>query len=233
MMRIRRSADRGTVDHGWLLAKHSFSFGGYVDPSHMGFGLLRVINEDRIQPGRGFGTHGHRDMEIFTYIIDGALEHRDSMGNGSVIRRGDIQRMSAGTGVEHSEFNPSNDDATHLLQIWILPSARGLAPGYEEKAISVDEQRNTLLLLVSQEGRGGSLSIQQDVDIFGARLDRGAGLQHACHERQQWLQVVKGDLTINNLSLSAGDGVAVDDESELQVAATSDAEFLLFDMARA
>jgi redox-sensitive bicupin YhaK (pirin superfamily) len=216
---------------GWLDAKHSFSFGSYYDPDNMGFGPLRVINEDRIQPAQGFGTHGHRDMEIVTYIIEGALEHKDSMGNGSVIRRGDVQRMTAGTGVMHSEFNHSSDALTHLLQIWILPERNGLSPGWEEKAFNDADKSNRLRLIASHDARDDSLKIHQDVDLYASVLDAGTSLLHAFTSgRTGWVQVVRGRVTLNSEQIGAGDGAAISDVAELQITALEDAEFLLFDM---
>ena len=232
MITVRQSEERGAVNMGWLDAKHSFSFGSYHDPEHMGFGTLRVINEDRIQPSQGFGMHGHRDMEIVTYMIDGALEHRDSMGNGSVIRPGEVQRMTAGTGVRHSEFNHSDTDETHLLQIWILPEQNGLTPGYEEKTFDDSEKRNKLLLLASSDSRDGSLKIHQDTDLFASILDKGKSLSHQFADgRNGWVQVVRGRLSLNGETLDHGDGASIADTSVLDIAALEDAEFLLFDMA--
>jgi redox-sensitive bicupin YhaK (pirin superfamily) len=232
MITIRQSSDRGAVNMGWLDARHSFSFGSYHDPDHMGFGPLRVINEDRVQPAQGFGMHGHRDMEIITYIIEGALEHKDSMGNGSVIRRGDVQRMTAGTGVMHSEFNHSDEALTHLLQIWILPERNGLEPGYEEKSFDEGAKRNRLLLIASHDARDDSLKIHQDVDLFASILDRDVQVEHAFAEgRKGWIQVVHGQLNVNGTMLSAGDGAALDDAGVVTLSAADDTEFLLFDMA--
>ena len=231
MISIRQSNDRGAVNMGWLDARHSFSFGSYYDPDHMGFGPLRVINEDRVQPAQGFGMHGHRDMEIITYIIEGALEHKDSMGNGSVIRRGDVQRMTAGTGVMHSEFNHSNEDLTHLLQIWILPERNGLQPGYEEKLFDEGDKRNRLLLIASQDSRDGSLKIHQDVDLYASILDGDAQVEHQFADgRKGWIQVIRGQLNVNGSPLSAGDGAALDDAGSVTISAADESEFLLFDM---
>ena len=230
MLNVRKSAERGAVNMGWLDAKHSFSFGNYYDPEHMGFGQLRVINEDRIQPAQGFGMHGHQDMEIVTYIVDGALEHRDSMGNGSVIRRGEVQRMTAGTGVMHSEFNHSADELTHLLQIWIQPERTGLDPGYEEKAFN--DKKNRLALIASHDARDGSLKIHQDVDLLASELDSGVSVTHHFEDgRRGWLQVVRGSLAVNEVSVEAGDGIAIEATRDLSIVAESNAEFLLFDMA--
>jgi len=232
MIETRRSNDRGAVDMGWLNARHSFSFGDYYDPEYMGFGHLRVINEDRIEPAKGFGTHGHKDMEIVTYMIDGALEHKDSLGNGSVIRRGEVQRMSAGTGVMHSEFNHSGDERAHLLQIWILPERTGISPGWEEKLFSSDDKHNRLRLIASRDARDGSLKIHQSLDLYATVLDAGKVLTHELNSHHKgWIQVVRGRLDVNGASLEEGDGAAIENVRELQLRAVSDTEFLLFDMA--
>jgi redox-sensitive bicupin YhaK (pirin superfamily) len=229
---VRNANDRGAVNMGWLDARHSFSFGDYHDPEHMGFGPLRVINEDRIQPSQGFGMHGHRDMEIVTYIIEGALEHKDNMGNGSVIRRGDVQRMTAGTGVRHSEFNHSNETRTHLLQIWLLPESAGLAPGYEEKKFSDAEKRNRLRLIASRDAREDSLKIHQDVDLYATILDNGLKLEHQFKKgRRGWVQVVKGDVMLNGEALGSGDGASISGETRVTLTAVAEVELLLFDMA--
>ncbi|HKP47370.1 MAG TPA: pirin family protein [Pyrinomonadaceae bacterium] len=232
MIKIRKAKDRGHFDFGWLDTYHTFSFGDYYDPSHMAFRSLRVINEDVVQPGRGFPTHGHRDMEIVTYILKGELQHRDSMGSGSIIRRGDAQRMSAGTGVRHSEANPSSEQAVHLLQIWILPDQIGRQPEYEEKQFSDEEKRNKLRLIVSPGGDDGSVRIHQDAKIYAGILGAGATLVHQLTEgRHAWLQVADGAVELNGNSLNQGDGAAVSDERELKIAATGPAEILLFDLA--
>ena len=231
MISVRRAEDRGVANRGWLDSRHTFSFGDYQDPDHMGFGTLRVINEDEIRPGRGFGTHGHQDMEIVTYILDGALEHKDSMGNGSVLRPGEVQRMSAGTGIEHSEFNPSPTDPVHLLQIWIVPERKGLEPGYEQKSFPEHERRGTLRLVGARDGRDGALTIHQDVDLYAAILEDGAGVTHAPRPgRKAWVQVARGAVRLNGRPLSQGDGAAVSDERTLTFTGTPDAEVLLFDM---
>ena len=235
MIDIIRSDTRGSANHGWLDAKHSFSFADYYDPARMGFGSLRVINEDKIQPAMGFGTHPHRDMEIITYIVDGALEHKDSMGNGSVIRPGDIQRMTAGTGVMHSEFNPQADAGTHLLQIWILPEKNGLEPGYEEKTFPDEDKLNQWCLLGSRDGRGGSVTIHQDVDLASTILEPGHSLDYTfAPGRRGYLQVVAGELEISSAGvedrLSQGDGVALTEIDRFSLAASDRAELLLFDM---
>lgn len=232
MIAVRNSNERGAVNMGWLDAKHSFSFGSYYDPEHMGFGSLRVINEDRIAPSQGFGMHGHKDMEIVTYIIDGALEHKDNMGNGSVIRRGDVQRMTAGQGVMHSEFNHLANAQTHLLQIWILPEKSGLAPGYEDKSFTDADKRNQLRLIAARDARDNSLHINQDINLYASVLEHGITLTHQVkRNRSIWIQVIKGNLKFNSTELSAGDGASLIAPDNLQITALNDAEFLLFDMA--
>ena len=232
MIDIIRSEARGAADHGWLKSRHTFSFADYHNPSMMGFGKLRVINEDWIEPGQGFGTHPHRDMEIVTYMVGGALEHKDSMGNGSVIRPGELQRMTAGTGVLHSEFNASQSDQAHLLQIWILPERNGLEPGYEQKLFPDEEKHNRWRVVVSPDGRDGSLSIHQDIELHSALLDAGTSLDYAFGERRRgFVQVVSGDVEVGDQTLTAGDAIALVDQEALQVRAIGDAELLLFDMA--
>ena len=232
MITIRKSEERGHLNYGWLDTYHTFSFDQYYDPAHMHFRSLRVINEDRVAPGKGFPTHSHRDMEIITYILSGALEHRDSIGNGSVIRPGDVQRMSAGTGVAHSEFNPSDADPVHLLQIWIMPSARNLAPSYEQKTFLEDERRNRLRLVASDDGSNGSVIIQQDAKLYAAIMDRGSTIEHTLTEnRYAWLQVARGSLNIDGHELTQGDGAAISGEPSLRILASDDAELLLFDLA--
>jgi hypothetical protein len=231
MLTIRPADDRGLANLGWLNSRHTFSFGNYYDPEHMGVGPLRVINEDRVVPGKGFGEHGHRDMEIISYVLEGELGHQDSMGNGSIIRPGDVQRMSAGTGVRHSEMNPSSTDPVHFLQIWILPAQEGMAPGYEQKTFSDDEKRGRWRLVGSQDGREGSVTIHQDVDLYATLLAEGEELAHEIRPgRIGWLQVVRGELQLNGLTLQAGDGVAVEQSQLLSLGAGSDSEALLFDM---
>jgi redox-sensitive bicupin YhaK (pirin superfamily) len=231
MITIRKAEERGHFDFGWLNTYHSFSFGDYYDPKHTRFRTLRVINEDFVQAGHGFPTHGHRDMEIVTYILQGALEHRDSMGTGSVIRRGDAQRMSAGTGVTHSEANPSRDEPVHLLQIWIFPREQDLQPEYEEKKFSDDEKRNKLRLIVSPDGSEGSVKIHQDAKIFASLLDgRQEVFQSLEDGRGAWLQVAAGSVKLNNVALKQGDGAAVSQESQLRITAEGPAEVLLFDL---
>jgi quercetin 2,3-dioxygenase len=232
MITIRKAGDRGHFDFGWLDTYHTFSFDQYYDPAHVHFRSLRVINEDRVQPAHGFPTHSHRDMEIITYILSGALEHRDSMGNGSVIRPGDVQRMTAGTGVSHSEFNPSASEAVHLLQIWMLPQSVGLPPSYEEKNFSDEERRGRLRLLASNDGRGGSVTIHQDAEVYATVLDAGKTVNHAMAEsRYAWLQVARGTIRLNEMELQQGDGAAVRKERELAITAHDQAEIMLFDLA--
>ena len=231
-MQIRRSAERGGGDFGWLNSKHTFSFGDYHDPRFMGYATLRVINEDRVQPGKGFATHAHRDMEIISYVLDGALEHRDSLGNGSVIRPGDVQRMSAGTGIRHSEFNPDEKNLVHFLQIWILPEREGMAPGYEQKHFDAAQRSGGLRLVGSHDGRAGSVTIHQDVSLYAALMTRGQRISHAVVvPRRIWLQVARGEVAIAGQRLGAGDGVAVSEPGTLTVEALANAEILLFDMA--
>ena len=232
MLTIRRSKERGHFNHGWLNTYHTFSFDQYRDPRYMGFRTLRVINEDFVAPGMGFPTHGHRDMEIITYILEGALKHEDSMGNGSVIQPGDVQRMTAGTGVRHSEHNASKDQLVHLLQIWILPNEIDLAPGYEQKAFSVDERRGKFCLIASEDGREGSVKVHQDVSVFASVLDPNSSVEHALSEtRYGWLQVARGSLTLNDERLEQGDGVVIMGEKLLSLTALEQSEVLLFDLA--
>ena len=232
MITIRRSDERGHADHGWLDSRHTFSFADYYDPARMGFGPLRVINEDRVAPGQGFGRHGHRDMEILSYVLDGALEHKDSIGTGSVIRRGDVQRMSAGTGIQHSEFNSSQRDPVHFLQIWILPERTGIAPAYEQKTFAFDEP-GALTLVAARDGREGALTVHQDVDVYAGRLAAGARIEHVLREgRVAWLQVARGAVALNGSQLAAGDGAAIEKEAGLVIEPATPAEVLLFDMAR-
>jgi hypothetical protein len=231
MMEVFASETRGSADHGWLKAKHTFSFAEYFDPARVSFGSLRVINEDRIAPGKGFGTHPHRDMEIVTYVIDGAIEHKDSMGNGTIITAGEVQRMTAGTGVAHSEFNPSNDSELHLLQIWIFPEKNGLEPGYEQRRFSREAKLNRLRLLGSRDGRDGSITIHQDVELYGSVLESGYSVRHQVRaDRKIFVQVIKGDIDVNGQTLAAGDGAKLTDVAELTISASSEAEFLVFDI---
>jgi quercetin 2,3-dioxygenase len=231
MITIRRSKERGHFNHGWLNTYHTFSFDQYYDPRYMNFRTLRVINEDFVSPGRGFPTHGHRDMEIITYILEGALKHEDSMGNGSVIRPGDVQRMTAGTGVRHSEQNASSDESVHLLQIWILPDTVGLKPSYEQKAFSKDELRNRFQLIASSDGRDGSVTVHQDISLLASIVDQGERVAHSMSStRYGWLQVARGSVELNGEKAEQGDGVVIVGESELSVVANQPSEILLFDL---
>jgi hypothetical protein len=232
MIILRKSAERGHANHGWLDSYHSFSFADYHDPRHMGYASLRVINEDVVQPGKGFGTHGHRDMEIITYILEGALEHKDSMGNGSVIRPGDVQRMSAGTGVRHSEFNPSPDELVHLLQIWIEPAVAGIAPGYEEKHFDATSKRGRLRLIASNDGRDGSVTIHQDAAVYAALIDAGERVSHPLAAgRKAYVHVARGSVTVNGQALAAGDALKIGGEPAVAIDKGNAAEILLFDLA--
>lgn len=232
MIALRPAAERGAVNLGWLDSKHTFSFGDYHDDRHMGFASLRVINEDWIEPGQGFGTHPHRNMEIITYIIEGALQHKDSMGNGAVMRRGDVQHMTAGSGVMHSEFNHSNDELVHLLQIWIRPGERELTPGYEEKTFTDADKKNQLRLLASPDGREDSLVINQEVNLYASILDQGSVIMHNFDEgRSGWIQIVDGEVEVDGENLKTGDGAAIEQTPSLEIKAKTGAEFLLFDMA--
>ncbi len=232
MITLRRAEERGHANHGWLDSYHTFSFANYYDPRHMGFRTLRVINEDRVEPGRGFGTHPHRDMEILSYVIEGALEHKDSMGNGSVIRPGDVQRMSAGTGVTHSEFNGSRSERVHFLQIWILPEKQGITPGYEQKHFAPADKQGKLRLVASRDGREGSVTIHQDANVFGTVLDAGQTISFSmAADRHAWIHVVTGEVHVGGHDLRAGDAVAVSGESEITLEGLKSAEVLLFDLA--
>jgi quercetin 2,3-dioxygenase len=232
-LHLRPAAQRGHADLGWLRSHHSFSFADYFDPAHMGFRTLRVINDDTIAAATGFDTHGHRDMEIITYVTRGAVEHKDSTGSHAVTRRGEVQRMTAGKGVFHSEFNASAEDDLHLLQIWILPAAKGLAPGYEQGVFDDDAKRDRLRLIASSDGRDGSLTIHQDAAIYASVSGPGSSLSHALAAgRGAWVQVVAGVLTVNGVVLGAGDGASIEEEGTLSlVAGAAGAEFLLFDLA--
>ena len=231
MVSIRRSAERGHANHGWLDSYHSFSFADYYDPQHMGFSTLRVINEDYVAPGTGFGTHPHRDMEIITYILAGELEHKDSMGNGSVIRPGDVQRMSAGTGVLHSEFNPSPDRQVHLLQIWIQPNRRGVEPGYEQKRFEDAEKRGRLRLVASPDGAEGSVTIHQNGRVYAGLIDGAERVEHTLAAgRTAYVHVARGTVTVNGNPLAAGDALKAEGESRITLEAGRDAEVLLFDL---
>lgn len=231
MLKLRPAQARGHFDHGWLDTYHTFSFADYHDPQQMGFRALRVINEDRVSPGQGFGMHGHRDMEIVTLVLAGALEHRDSMGNGEVLHPGELQRMSAGTGIRHSEFNPSTDEPVHLYQIWLLPRQNGLQPSYEQKAFPAAEKQGRLRLVASPNGAEGSLTIQQDAQIYLATLTHGQQLKAPlATPRHGWLQVLRGAVQVNEQSMTAGDGLAISDEEGLQITGIADAEVMLFDL---
>ena len=232
MINVRQAAERGAANFGWLDSRHTFSFGDYYDPTQMGFGPLRVINEDRVRPGQGFGTHGHRDMEIISYVLEGALEHKDSIGTGSVIRPGDVQVMSAGTGIRHSEFNHSKSEPVHFLQIWVVPDREGIAPRYEQKTFPDAEKRGRLRLVGSSDGRDGSVVIHQDVALFAALLNTGEKVTHALTTgRKGWLQVVRGAVAMNGRDLDAGDGAALEGEPALVVTAKVDGtEILVFDL---
>lgn len=231
MITLRKANERGHADHGWLNSHFSFSFAEYHDPQHMGFSALRVINEDVVQPGTGFGTHGHRDMEIITYILEGALEHKDSMGNGSVIRPGDVQRMSAGRGVQHSEFNPSSSELVHLLQIWILPSVKDIPPSYEEKHFDVASRRGRLRLIASSDGRDGAVKIHQDAAVYAALLDGAERLSHSLvPERKAYVHVARGKVTVNGHALDAGDALKASGEATLVLERGENADILLFDL---
>ena len=230
-MNIRRSHERGHANHGWLDSRHTFSFADYLDREHMGFRTLRVINDDRVVAGEGFPTHPHRDMEIISYVIDGALEHKDSMGNGSIIRPGEVQRMRAGTGVTHSEYNHSATDPVRFLQIWVIPEERGLEPGYEQKFFG-DERRGTLRLVASRDGAEGSVQVQQDVAMFASVLEDGERVRHDIEEgRHAWLQVVRGTVVVDGTELSEGDGASWSDARAIDVASVGDSELILFDIA--
>ena len=231
MLNIRLNEDRGHANNGWLDTHFTFSFSNYYDPEHMGFRALRVINEDRVKPESGFGTHSHRDMEIVAYVLAGELGHKDSMGTGSVIRPGDVQRMSAGTGVTHSEWNHSKTEPVHFLQIWILPDRRGLEPAYEQKTLAPEAMQDQLRLIASPDGRDGAVTVHQDAEIYVARLDTGREVAHALRAgRHAWVQVARGSVDVNGTSLTAGDGAAVSDEAQLSLKASEAAEVLVFDL---
>src|SRR5437764_9475625 len=217
MIRLRRSNERGHLNHGWLDTYHTFSFGDYFDPEQMQFRALRVMNEDRVAPGQGFGMHGHRDMEIVTIVLSGALEHRDSLGNGEVLRPGELQRMSAGTGIRHSEFNPSETEPVHLYQIWLMPQQNGLKPSYEQKPFAADEKHNRLRLVVSPDAADGALTIHTDAKLYLADLDTGREVTHDFGQRHGWLQVLRGKVSVGGQSFGAGDGAAISDEQSLTV----------------
>ncbi len=232
MIRVRKSVERGHFDHGWLDTRHTFSFGDYRDPKQMGFRSLRVINEDWIRPGAGFGAHGHRDMEIVTYVLEGALAHRDSLGSGSVLRAGELQRMTAGRGITHSESNASDTESVHLYQIWLRPERAGLDPSYEQRAISPEETNGRLRLVASPDGSGEALTIRQDARLYLGRLDAGQELTQALEPgRNAWFQVLRGAVELGGVALSEGDGAAVSDEASLTIRGASTSEVLLFDLA--
>ncbi|TWU19928.1 pirin family protein [Allorhodopirellula heiligendammensis] len=231
MINIRRSADRGHADYGWLMSHHTFSFSAYHDVNHMGFRALRVMNEDRVGAGQGFGSHPHKDMEIVSYVLEGALEHKDSMGNGAVLHPGEFQRISAGTGITHSEFNPSSDEPTHFYQIWIGPDRLGHAPSYEQKRFDVSSSAQQLRLVASADGREGSITIHQDVQIYVAQLAAEKSIEFQLEEsRHAWLQVLRGRVKLNGYAMETGDGAAVSSETALDICATLDAEIMLFDL---
>ncbi|PYU08915.1 MAG: quercetin 2,3-dioxygenase [Acidobacteria bacterium] len=232
MLAIRRSQERGHANHGWLDTHYTFSFSDYYDPEHVHFRTLRVINDDRVAGGGGFPMHPHRDMEIVTYVLEGGLEHRDSMGNGSVIRPGDVQRMSAGTGVTHSEFNASKTEPVHLLQIWMFPERKGIKPSYEQKAFSEADKRSRLRLVASPDGRDGSVTIHQDNEMYATVLRKGETVRHELKpERHAWVQVARGSVKLNGQELAEGDGAAISEEKAIELAGVKDAELLLFDLA--
>ena len=231
MIQIRRAEERGHANHGWLDSHHTFSFADYYDPRHMGFRALRVINEDRVAPGAGFPTHPHRDMEIISYVLEGGLEHKDSMGTGSVIRPGDVQRMSAGTGVTHSEFNASKSELVHFLQIWLLPEQKSIKPSYEQKTFALDETKNKLRLVGSNDGRDGSVTIHQDVDLYATRLEAGEAVRHELKPgRHAWVHLARGKAKINGNELDAGSAVALSNEARVDLEGVGAAEVLLFDL---
>lgn len=232
MLTLRNRDERGASRHDWLDSRHTFSFDRYYDPRHMGFRSLRVINDDRVAPGAGFPTHGHRDMEILSYVLEGTLAHKDSMGTGSTIAPGDVQRMSAGTGVTHSEYNYSKTEPVHFLQIWVRPERRGIEPGYEQRRFSVEQKRGKLCLVASQDGRDGALTIHQDVAVYATILHSGEAVMHLIREgRHAWVQLASGSVTVNGIELKAGDGVAASEEPTLEIAGKGSSELLLFDLA--
>jgi hypothetical protein len=231
MISIRTSSQRGDADHGWLHSHHTFSFADYHDPAHMGFRSLRVINEDTVAPGRGFGTHGHRDMEIISYVLAGALEHKDSMGTGSVIKPGDVQRMTAGTGVQHSEQNHSKQEPVHFLQIWILPERARLEPSYEQKSFSPEERRGKLRLVADSRGRDGAITVHQNMALYAALLEPKERVVHTVERGHAWVQVARGAITLNGTAMGPGDGAQVSDERELTIEGVEPAELLVFDLA--
>jgi quercetin 2,3-dioxygenase len=232
MLTLRKAEERGHANHGWLDSYHTFSFASYYDPAHMGFRSLRVINQDRVQGGMGFGTHPHKDMEIISYVLEGALEHKDSMGNGSVIQAGEVQRLTAGTGITHSEFNHSKTDRAHFLQIWLLPSQENLEPGYEQKHYSAAEKRDRLLLIASSDGRDGSVTVNQDISLYATVLSNGAQVSHAVEPgRHAWVQVAQGKALLNGQTIREGDGIAISQAGDLNLVGVDNAEVLVFDLA--
>lgn len=232
MIRIRRADERGHANYGWLDTYHTFSFGSYYDPAHTNFRSLRVMNEDRVAPGKGFGTHPHDNMEIVTYVLQGSLEHKDSMGNGAVLRPGEFQRMSAGTGITHSEFNPSPSESVHLYQIWLMPAVRNVTPSYEQREFVRSERINALQLVAAPDGRSGSLTINQDVQIFLAEIDPGRAVEHTISAgRNAWVQVLRGSIGINGQELAVGDGVALSSEDRVVVRGIAQSEVMIFDLA--
>ena len=231
MLTVRKAEARGHANHGWLDTWHTFSFADYYDPREMGYGALRVINDDKVEPGQGFGTHGHRDMEIITYVLEGALEHKDSIGNGSIIRPGNVQRMSAGTGVKHSEFNPSREELVHLLQIWIEPSVAGVEPSYEEKEFGVQDKKGTLRLIASPDGRDGSVTIHQDAFVYAGIFDAGDSVRQPLKPgRRAYIHVARGTVTVNGQELKSGDGARITGAAEVTLSDGSGGEVLLFDL---
>ena len=232
MLKVRKATERGHADHGWLDTNHTFSFSSYYDPQHMGFRSLRVMNEDRVAPGKGFGTHQHNDMEIVSYVLDGALEHKDSLGNGEVLRPGEFQRITAGTGITHSEFNPSTEEPTHFYQIWLRPKREGIEPSYEQKSFDPASRQNQLQLVASPDGAEGSLLIHQEAKIFLANIAAGQKLAyHLPDARHAWLQILRGTIEVNGEELVTSDGVAISEEVAIELTAISDAEIMLFDLA--
>ena len=231
MIQIRQANERGYTNHGWLESRHTFSFANYYAPAHMGFSHLRVINDDKVAPGAGFPTHGHRNMEIISYVLEGALEHKDNMGNGSIIRPGELQRMSAGTGITHSEYNASDTESVRFLQIWIIPSKRGISPGYEQQQFADSEVHGKLRLVASADGRDGSVFIHQDTTVYASKLTKGEVVEHViANGRKAWVQVATGNVTVNGHSLSQGDGAAISQENSITLTTEQEAEVLVFDL---
>ncbi len=231
MIKVRKGTARGHAEHGWLDSRHTFSFAEYFDPSHMGFRALRVINEDRVAAGQGFGKHSHRDMEIISYVLEGGLEHKDSMGTGAVIKPGDVQRMSAGTGVTHSEYNASKHEPVHFLQIWLLPDKRGIAPGYEQKTFSREDKAGRLRLVASPDGRDGSVTVHADARLFAGLFDEGQSAEHPLATgRHAWVHVVRGKVRVNGVELATGDGAALSEESLVRIEGIEPGEVLVFDL---